>query len=91
MELKDTGGAGLLGGSIAAGKVESSGDLEAGKSASLAMQIILEGVSGCTAPGEVLAIMGPSGSGKTYLNDIICGRSSYGSGAIAASHSTATW
>lgn len=46
-------------------------------------RVILDHVSGCAAPGEVMAAMGPSGSGKTSLLNTLSGRSVYESGTIS--------
>eukprot|EP00877_Chromochloris_zofingiensis_P013185 jgi/Chrzof1/811/Cz01g29200.t1 len=41
-------------------------------------KIVLQGVYGHAAPGEMVALMGPSGAGKSTLMDILAGRKSVG-------------
>ncbi|KAJ9565126.1 hypothetical protein OSB04_001092 [Centaurea solstitialis] len=45
-------------------------------------RFILQGITGCVQPGEVLALMGPSGGGKTTLLNLLSGRLKNTSGSI---------
>jgi ABC-type multidrug transport system ATPase subunit len=76
--------AGLMSASISTSshkKAKESGT--SGNSSKTSTKVILNSISACAAPGEVLAIMGPSGSGKTSLMNVLSGRSAYESGVIS--------
>ncbi|XP_024964009.1 ABC transporter G family member 22-like [Cynara cardunculus var. scolymus] len=45
-------------------------------------KLVLQGITGCVQPGEVLALMGPSGGGKTTLLNLLSGRLKNRSGSI---------
>jgi hypothetical protein len=64
VEVKESN-SGLLRGSIAAPTGQSKASFA--KSAGPVTKTILSKVSGCAAPGEVLAMMGPSGSVSVYI------------------------
>lgn len=83
VELKDQGGTGLVRGSIASTRQSIASNAAGANAGGATTKHILNSVSGCAMPGEVLACMGPSGSGKTSLLNTLSGRSSYQEGTIS--------